>query len=248
MKCVELTSRPVHINASFQSIQNLKKKHRRSFQPSWFKLFPSWLEYSPSADAVYCLPCFLFHTEHGPPGSNAFTIVGFRSWKKVRDGINCSLLAHSGKDLTSPHRNAEKSCAALMNQESHIAQSIAKFTSQEVAENRLRLKTSIEAIRWLAFQGCSLRGHDESTTSSNRGNSKTSNRVTTTFHNNRPTPYYNQLFGFFYFFSQEALLKYTEYVICLEISCYTKSPAWTTSSTRNHQLIPFSELVFGLQR
>ena len=37
------------------------KKHRRSFQQSWFQLFPSWLEYSPTKDAVFCLPCFLFH-------------------------------------------------------------------------------------------------------------------------------------------------------------------------------------------
>ena len=32
------------------------------------------------------------------------------------------------------------------------------------------MKTSIEAIRWLAFQGCSFRGRDESKTSTNRGN------------------------------------------------------------------------------
>ena len=44
------------------------------------------------------------------------------------------------------------------------------FTSQEVVENRFRLKTSIEAIRWLAFQGCSFRGCDESKTSTDHGN------------------------------------------------------------------------------
>ncbi|GMI98020.1 hypothetical protein HRI_003471300 [Hibiscus trionum] len=61
------------------------KVPRRSFQASWFKLFPSWLEYSPSKDAAFCLPCFLFHKENGPSGSNAFTVDGFQNWKKVRD-------------------------------------------------------------------------------------------------------------------------------------------------------------------
>ncbi|XP_019183943.1 PREDICTED: zinc finger MYM-type protein 1-like [Ipomoea nil] len=146
------------------------EKHPRSFQASWFKLFPSWLEYSPSKDAAFCLPCYLFHTQDGPSGLHAFTTNGFCSWKKVRDGKNCSFLAPIGKDLTSPHRNAEKACSYLMNQQSHIAQHIEKFTSQEVVENRLRLRTSIEATRWLAFQGCSFRGDDESITSTNRGN------------------------------------------------------------------------------
>lgn len=34
----------------------------------------------------------------------------------------------------------------------------------------MRLKTKIEAIRYLAFQGCSFRDHDESKKSLNRGN------------------------------------------------------------------------------
>ena len=34
--------------------------HRRRFQPSWFESHRDWLEYSPSMDAIYCLPCYLF--------------------------------------------------------------------------------------------------------------------------------------------------------------------------------------------
>ncbi|GMI70064.1 hypothetical protein like AT1G19260 [Hibiscus trionum] len=90
-----------------------EKVPRRSFQASW-------LEYSPSKDAAFCLPCFLFHKEYGPSGSNAFTIDGFQNWKKVRDGKNRSFLAHIGKDHNSPHRNAEKACADLINQSSQI--------------------------------------------------------------------------------------------------------------------------------
>ena len=31
--------------------------HRRRFQPSWFVSHKDWLEFSPSMDALYCLPC-----------------------------------------------------------------------------------------------------------------------------------------------------------------------------------------------
>ncbi|KAH1073882.1 hypothetical protein J1N35_026210 [Gossypium stocksii] len=98
------------------------KKHPRYFQPSWFKKFP-WLEYSPSKDAVFCLPCFLFNSNPSSRfGSTTFTHNGFRNWKK------------------------------------------------QISANRLRLKTSIDVVRWLSFQGCAFRGHDESSGSKNRGN------------------------------------------------------------------------------
>jgi hypothetical protein len=34
----------------------------------------------------------------------------------------------------------------------------------------LRLQTSIDIVRWLAFQACPFRGHDESSNSKNQGN------------------------------------------------------------------------------
>ncbi|KAB2037331.1 hypothetical protein ES319_D03G067500v1 [Gossypium barbadense] len=58
----------------------------------------------------------------------------------------------------------------LINQAQHILHIIEKQTSQEVANNRLILKTSIDVVRWLTFQACSLRGHNERTSSTNRGN------------------------------------------------------------------------------
>ena len=57
-----------------------KSDHQRRFQPDWFKMFPNWLEYSPTKDAAFCLPCFLFNKRPtGHPGSNAFTIEGFKN-------------------------------------------------------------------------------------------------------------------------------------------------------------------------
>ncbi|KAL6491731.1 hypothetical protein OROGR_034096 [Orobanche gracilis] len=58
--------------------------HKRSFQASWFKLYP-WIEYSQSLDAAFCFPCFLFNKPSGLGyyGQQAFTIDGFRNWKKL---------------------------------------------------------------------------------------------------------------------------------------------------------------------
>ena len=53
--------------------------HPRSFQSSWFKIFPSWLEYSPTKDAIFYLPCFLFNNKPSAPGQNAFILEGFRN-------------------------------------------------------------------------------------------------------------------------------------------------------------------------
>ncbi|KAL6655966.1 hypothetical protein ACP70R_006792 [Stipagrostis hirtigluma subsp. patula] len=80
------------------------KKHQRRFQSHWFKAF-SWLEYSPTKDAAFCFPCFLFSKKPtGKVGSDAFTLKGFRSWKKVNDGDRCAFLTHMGKDCNSAHR------------------------------------------------------------------------------------------------------------------------------------------------
>ncbi|QHO13683.1 Zinc finger MYM-type protein [Arachis hypogaea] len=146
------------------------KSHRR-FQASWFKLFPSWLEYSIEDDAIYCFPCFLFAKEPSiNTGSNAFIENGFRNWKKVNSKKECALLNHIGKDPNSFHHKALKSCDDLMKQSQHIDRLLHKQTSEEIEKNRIRLGASIDCIRWLTFQGCAYRGHDESQSSSNRGN------------------------------------------------------------------------------
>jgi hypothetical protein len=47
---------------------------------------------------------------------------------------------------------------------------IEKQISEEISANRLRLKTLIDVVRWLAFQSYPFRGHDESAKSMNQGN------------------------------------------------------------------------------
>ncbi|KAK8348383.1 hypothetical protein V6Z12_A06G077200 [Gossypium hirsutum] len=47
---------------------------------------------------------------------------------------------------------------------------IEKQNSKQVARNRPQLKVSIDAVKWLVFQGCTFRGRDEVEDSRNRGN------------------------------------------------------------------------------
>ncbi|XP_074313678.1 uncharacterized protein LOC141648868 [Silene latifolia] len=78
---------------------------------------------------------------------------------------------HVGTVPNSPHQNAEKQLEDFLHQEGHLANIYAKQTPIGIAKNRLRLTSSIEALRWLALQGLAMmRGRDESENSSDRGN------------------------------------------------------------------------------
>ncbi|XP_023745466.1 uncharacterized protein LOC111893639 [Lactuca sativa] len=144
--------------------------HKRSFQVSWFKLFP-WFEYSKSLDAAFCFPCFLFNKASGMGhyGQRAFTIDGFQNWKKV-GGKSCAFLQHMGSECTSFHNVAQKSCDDLLNEAQDIWNVFETFTEEERKNNRLRLKATIYTVRLCAFQGIAYRGHDEGQDSINKGN------------------------------------------------------------------------------
>ncbi|XP_071719297.1 uncharacterized protein [Rutidosis leptorrhynchoides] len=145
-----------------------KKKQDRRFRFGWFRLFPNWLEYSPSKDSAYCFLCFLFSDKPNVRSSyDAFTITGFDNWKKVNAGKNCAFLKHVG---SVQHRNAVTSTENLLNQKGHIENIIEKQSDENTLKNRMRLKASIDVVRWLTFQACAFRGNDETTKSKNRGN------------------------------------------------------------------------------
>ncbi|QHO01852.1 Zinc finger MYM-type protein [Arachis hypogaea] len=102
-------------------------------------------------------------------GSNAFIENGFRNWKKVNSGKDCPLLNHIGKGPNSFYHRATKSCDDLMKQSQHVDTLMKRKTSEKIENHRRRLGVSIDCIRWLTFQGCAYRGHDESLSSDNRG-------------------------------------------------------------------------------
>jgi len=101
---------------------------------------------------------------------DVFTVQGFDTWKKVHDGKNCAFLVHIGSGPCSHHNNAVTECRYLLNNPNHIDNIVEVANNQEKERNRLRLKTSIAAVKWLTLQSCSFRGHDETPQSKNKGN------------------------------------------------------------------------------
>ncbi|KAK9714795.1 hypothetical protein RND81_06G120700, partial [Saponaria officinalis] len=112
---------------------------------------------------------FLYAKPSGRQRENAFTIEGFRSWNKV-NGKDCVFLKHIARDHNSAHKDAVKKCNDLLRMEQHIDTLIDNITPEIIERNRLKLKVSIVAVRWLTFQHCAFRRHDESVGSLNRGN------------------------------------------------------------------------------
>ncbi|XP_073219458.1 uncharacterized protein [Cicer arietinum] len=73
-------------------------------------------------------------------------------------------------DPCSPHNNAMKACLDLLNQDRHIRNTFQVQSSEQILKNQIRLKTSIDTVRWLTLQACAFRGHDETSGSRNQGN------------------------------------------------------------------------------
>ncbi|KAK2656335.1 hypothetical protein Ddye_009387 [Dipteronia dyeriana] len=122
----------------------------RRFQYSWFTRFP-WIEYSIAKDKVFCFPCFLF--DSNPSRFPMFTVNGFSSWKRVNCGDQCVFVHHEGKkESYSLHGANMMKWENLKDPSRHIDNVMKVRSSQQVLENRLRLQTSIEAIKWLAKQ------------------------------------------------------------------------------------------------
>ncbi|XP_042441312.1 zinc finger MYM-type protein 1-like [Zingiber officinale] len=137
----------------------------RRFNPSWFKEFGDWLEYSIEKDAAYCLYCCLFKTTKGKQaGGETFVSEGFTNWKS-KDRLNIHVGQHD-----SEHHKARMNCEALMNQDEHIQSILHKQSKQVRSDYRIRLTASIDCIRVLLRQGNSFRGHDETEGSLNPGN------------------------------------------------------------------------------
>ncbi|KAM3214800.1 hypothetical protein ACQJBY_067016 [Aegilops geniculata] len=77
-----------------------------------------------------------------------------------------------GTTPSSAHNFAVRCYENLRNRINHVDEVMKKQTKKRVLDARLRLKTSIDAMRWLMFQACPFRGNDESEDSKNQGNFK----------------------------------------------------------------------------
>ncbi|CAN6715998.1 unnamed protein product [Malus baccata var. baccata] len=122
-------------------------------------------EYSISKDAAFCLYCYLFKTNFEQVGSEAFTRDGFKTWKKGRERFK----KHVGP-VGSIYNKVREAARNLMNQATHIETAVSKHSDQAHKAYRTCLNASIKCTTFLLRQGLAFRGHDESGTSSNRGN------------------------------------------------------------------------------
>ena len=95
---------------------------------------------------------------------------GFDNWSRVNQGKKCAFVGYVDYAASSPHTMCMRKGEDLMRQSQHIEKVMHAQTKEEKKNNCLLLRTSIISVRWLALQGCTFRGHDESPSSSNRGN------------------------------------------------------------------------------
>ncbi|XP_020426588.1 uncharacterized protein LOC109950855 [Prunus persica] len=127
-----------------------------------------WLEYSKEKDAAFYLHCYLFKCDfdkQGKAGSHVFTEKGFKNWRKGPD----SFWDHVGQ-VGSLHNKATQHCTDLMNQKQHVETIVIKQTDQARINCRILLTATLDCTRYLLRQGLPFRDHDESETSSNKGN------------------------------------------------------------------------------
>ncbi|XP_075670466.1 uncharacterized protein LOC142640283 [Castanea sativa] len=139
-------------------------KTKRRFNPVWFKDYPSWLEYSITKDAAYCLFCYLFRHDVVIKEGRLICCEGFEIGKRRRNYEN-----HVG-DHNGARNIAQRKCEALLNRRQSIQTVINEQSDVEKREYRTRLNASVDCICFLLRQGLAFRGHDESKDSNNQGN------------------------------------------------------------------------------
>ncbi|KAH7656079.1 Ribonuclease H-like protein [Dioscorea alata] len=120
-------------------------KQRRSFQDAWFIQHP-WLEYSVTKDATFCFWCYLFTPSRG------------------------NLIREDAFTKTGVHNDARVQFQSFQNQRQSVSHQLATHSHEMEVEYRTRLTAVLDVTRFLLKQGLAFRGHDESSSSLNKGN------------------------------------------------------------------------------
>ncbi|KAH7666846.1 Tam3-transposase (Ac family) protein [Dioscorea alata] len=138
----------------------------RCFNPSWFDSFP-WLEYSAEKDSAFCLWCYLFKpTTYGlQSGRDVFSKLGYNNWKNVISTFR----DHEG-NVTSIHNFAADKLELFKNPRQNVTQKISQHSSEMEVAYRVRLTAILDIVQFLLRQGLAFQGHDESSSSKNKGN------------------------------------------------------------------------------
>ena len=146
-----------------QPILSIKTKDR-VFREEWYGR-KDWLCGSEDINRFFCWPCLLFR-----PNVSL-------SWAKKGYGDLVHLLADSKKhERSKSHLEAYKAWRTFHEGErvdvmfSRARRDEVERHNEEVRQNREMLKTIIEAVLFLSKQELAFRGHDESSSSLNKGN------------------------------------------------------------------------------
>jgi hypothetical protein len=94
--------------------------------------------------------CFQ-HKYFSNGGFDVFFVHGFDKWKKLTDGKSCAFLGHVA---CSQHNNSVTKFQAMKH----------KLHGKGRNNFFINAKTLVAAVRWLTFQFCAFRRHDEKTT------------------------------------------------------------------------------------
>ena len=134
---------------------------KRSFQATHYSCFP-FLENSVQKIQFFCFSCKHFPT---PNADTAFTKVGVKNWKKIKEKLQQHAKCRSHIDSQRSWIEFQPTSSA-----GSVATQLSKNHSEKVAANRTYAKQIINILLYLGKQGLSLRGHNETTSSSNREN------------------------------------------------------------------------------
>jgi hypothetical protein len=141
-------------------------RDNRSFLPKWYKKF-DWLEYSVEKDKAYCFYCYLFKHDRTDEkfGHDVFNKVGFDHWKNAMEAFR----KHVGGPC-SLHNISRSACDDFKNQKASVKSKVTTYTNDALQKYEIRVDTSLGIVSHLALQGEPFRGHDESSSSLNKGN------------------------------------------------------------------------------
>lgn len=156
------------------------KQSGRGFRKDWITT-RSWMEYSSSADKVFCFPCRLFARHMSTSqtkGHEAFVSAGYDDWKHAIEK-NRGFAQHETSEL---HQFCEESLSnrkkQLIDSESNpciqttLSEAFRERQRQrqkEILENRKYIAKLSNVMRFLMRLGLAVRGHRESKQSLHRG-------------------------------------------------------------------------------
>lgn len=129
---------------------------KRRFQAHFPEEF-SWLHWNATDESVYCHPCYNVHIlgltllSRGRSGDTAFSSTGYSSWKCPTSDFR----QHAG---SPKHQECVAKWAHhLTGIDVNVQLNTQKLKEQQQNQNALRVM--MQAVRYLAQQGLSMRGH-----------------------------------------------------------------------------------------